>query len=78
LYKRTFFVFLENAVKKGEAGYCNMLQKYQEILNKLVYESKCGGREGVAGSQPMSTAVDTGSQINFGHFILYLTYGTAS
>jgi hypothetical protein len=36
-----------------------------------------GGREGggeVAGSQPMSTAVYTGAQINFGDLSPYLTY----
>jgi hypothetical protein len=44
----------------------------------LVCESKCGGREGVAGSQPMSTAVHItrrGAQINFGDLPPYLTYG---
>ncbi len=36
----------------------------------LVYEPKCGGSGGVAGSQPMST----GAQINFGGLTPYLTY----
>ncbi len=43
----------------------------------LVYESQCGGWEGVAGSQPMSTAVHItwhGAQINFGDLSPYLTY----
>ncbi len=43
------------------------------------YESKCGGREGVAGSQPMSTAVHItwhGAQINSGDLPPYLTYGS--
>ncbi len=39
----------------------------------LVYEPKCGGRGGVAGSQPKSTAVYTGAQINFGDLTPYLT-----
>jgi hypothetical protein len=36
-----------------------------------------GGREGVSGSQPMSTAVHNahGAQINFGDLTLLLTYG---
>jgi hypothetical protein len=34
------------------------------------------GGEGVAGSKPMRTAVDTGAQINFGH--LTPSYGAAS
>ncbi len=44
----------------------------------LVYESKCGGRGGVAGSPPMSTAVDItwhGAEINFVHLTPYLTFG---
>ncbi len=44
----------------------------------LVYESKRGGRGGVAGSQPMSTAVHItwhgGAQINFGDLPTHLTY----
>ncbi len=43
----------------------------------LVYESKYGGREGVAGSQPMRTAVHItwhGAQINFRDLPPYLTY----
>jgi hypothetical protein len=45
----------------------------------LVYEPKCGGREGVAvaGSHPMSTTVYItrhGAQINFGDLPPYLTY----
>ncbi len=42
-----------------------------------VYESKCGGRGGVAGSQPMNTAVHItwhGAQVNFGDLPPYLTY----
>jgi hypothetical protein len=42
------------------------------------YESKCGGREGVAGTQPMSTTVHItwhGAQINFEYLPPYLTYG---
>jgi hypothetical protein len=42
----------------------------------LVYEPRCGGRGGVAGSQPMNTAVYTGAQINFGELTPYLTNGT--
>ena len=41
------------------------------------YESKCGGRGGVAGPQLMSTAVHItwyGAQINFGDLPPYLTY----
>jgi hypothetical protein len=41
----------------------------------LVYEPKCGGRGGVAGSQPVSTAVHTVAQINFGGLTPCLTYG---
>ncbi len=44
----------------------------------LVYVSKCGVIGGVAGSQPMSTAVNItwyGAQINFGDLPPYLTYG---
>jgi hypothetical protein len=46
-------------------------------ISALGYESKCWGRGGgeVAGSQPMSTAVHTGAQINFGDLTPYLTYG---
>jgi hypothetical protein len=33
-----------------------------------------GGRVGVVRSQPMSTAVHTGVQINFGNLTPYLTY----
>ncbi len=48
----------------------------------LVYEPKCGGWVGVAGSQPMNTAVHItwhGAQINFGDLTPYLTYaGTRS
>jgi hypothetical protein len=41
----------------------------------LVYEPKCGGGVGVAGSQPMSTAVlYTVAQINFGDLTPYLTH----
>ncbi len=44
----------------------------------LVYESKCGGMGGIAGSHPMSTAVHItwhGAQINFGDLPPYLSYG---
>ncbi len=41
----------------------------------LGYEPKCGGRGGVAGSQPMSTVVHTGAQKNFKDLTPYLTYG---
>ncbi len=47
----------------------------------LVYESQCGGIRGVAGSQPMSTAVHItchGAQINFGDLTPYLTYGCSN
>jgi hypothetical protein len=42
------------------------------------YETKCGGREGIAGSQPMSIAGHITchwAQINFGDLPPYLTYG---
>jgi hypothetical protein len=39
----------------------------------LVYEPKCGERGGVAGSQPMSTAIHR-NQMNFGNLNPYLTY----
>jgi hypothetical protein len=39
----------------------------------IVYTSPKAGEGGVAGSQPMSTAV--GAQINFGDLTPYLTYG---
>ncbi len=45
------------------------------------YESKCGGREGVAGSQPMNRAVHItwhGAKINFGDLPPYLTYCSRS
>jgi hypothetical protein len=34
------------------------------------------GGGGVSGSQPMSTQLNTGAQINFGDLTPYLTYGT--
>jgi hypothetical protein len=37
-----------------------------------------GGRRGVAGSQPMRTAVHTGAQINFGDRTPYFTYAKQS
>jgi hypothetical protein len=43
----------------------------------LVYEPKCGGRGGVAGSQSMSTAVQR-SPINFGDITPYLTNASCS
>ncbi len=47
--------------------------------NALVYETKCGGRGGVTGSQPMSTAVHRSPvQINFGDLTPYLNYDTIS
>ncbi len=42
-----------------------------------VCEPKCEGMGGVAGSQPMSTAVYTGAQINFGDLTPNLTYDVA-
>jgi hypothetical protein len=39
--------------------------------SSLVHEPKCGGKGGVAGPLPTSTAV----QINFGDLTPYLTYG---
>jgi len=47
----------------------------------LVYEGALmRGRGGVAGSQPMSTAVhmERGAQINFGDLPPYLTYALTS
>ncbi len=44
----------------------------------LVYKSKCGGIVGVAGSQPINTAVHItwhGARLNFGDLPPYLTYG---
>jgi hypothetical protein len=42
-------------------------------LGYLVYEPKCGGRVGVAGSQPMSTAYSR-AQVNLEDLTPYLTY----
>jgi hypothetical protein len=47
-------------------------------IEPLVYDPKCGGRGGVAGSQPVRTAMRItwhGAQINFGDLTPYLTYG---
>jgi hypothetical protein len=44
------------------------------LQRDLVYEPKCGGRGGVAGSQPVGTAVHSSSN-NFEYLTLYLTYG---
>jgi hypothetical protein len=44
-------------------------------LGALVYERKCGGRGGVAGSQPISTLqLYTGAPINSGDQSPYVTY----
>ncbi len=40
----------------------------------LAYEPKCGGREGVAGSQPMSTAVHMEPKLTL-EISTYLTHG---
>ncbi len=40
---------------EGAGGYKEMSSRLTN--SALVYEPKCGGRGGVAGSQPMSTAV---------------------
>ncbi len=52
---------------EGVASHVHFVNLHQRVLKRchlswltnsvLVYESKCGGREGVAGSQPMSTAM---------------------
>ncbi len=49
---------------RGNSEKCTLVREFQRdgvcswLTNSaLVYEPKCGGREGVAGSQPMSTAV---------------------
>jgi hypothetical protein len=67
------------------SGQCYQAGGYKEMSSivadqycALVYEPKCGGRGGgVAGSQPMSTAVHR-SPTNFGDLTPYLTYGIKS
>jgi hypothetical protein len=61
---------LERIVKKE----IRRSQRDVVYLGSLVYEPKCGVW-GVAGSQPMSTAMHHGAQINFGDLTSYLTIG---
>ncbi len=68
--------FLSGSVHLSQcwAGRCRLSWL---INSALVFEPKCGGRGGVAGSQPMSTAVHhgDGAQINFGDLTPSVTYG---
>jgi hypothetical protein len=48
----------DDSVKyRHERNYLPGGYKEMSYILALVYEPKCGGREGVPGSQPMSTAV---------------------
>ncbi len=71
------FVFLRARTSRGYKEMSSIIADKKRPRNTGTNWSKCGGREGVAGSQPMSTAVHITwhrDQINFGDQPPYLTY----
>ncbi len=66
----TLYNIAQFGVAQGVTKICHL----SWLTNSdLVYETKCGGRGKVAGSQPMSTAVHR-TKINCGDLTPYLTY----
>ncbi len=59
-------------MKQGVTKRCRLSWLTNSVL---VYEPKCGGEVGVAGSQQMSTAVHLEPQIKFVNLTPYLTFG---
>ncbi len=67
---------LSNEHNQPPGGHKEMLSISWLTKSALVHEPKCGGRGGVAESQPMSTAVHTEPKLNFGDLAPYLTYAS--
>jgi hypothetical protein len=64
--------------EEGHAFLLSLAGGYKEMSSIFADESKCGGRGGMAGSQPVSTAEQItwhGAQINLEDLPPYLTYG---
>ncbi len=80
------FLIIPTFLNKSKRVFCQPHAQnlfFRRLQRDVVYicwaisPSKCGGRRGVAGSQPMSTAVHItwhGAQINFGDPPPYLIY----
>ncbi len=69
LNTNTIYLQLE-LPEAGSQGVTKRCRRSLLTSSALVYEPKCGGEGGVAGSEAMST----GAQINFRDLTTYLTY----
>jgi hypothetical protein len=56
-HRRKLINFIFEVLNKGITKRCRLSLLTNSALVRRLDKSKCGGREGVAGSQPMSTAV---------------------
>ncbi len=73
LMLRKFLSLTKGPGEELRQGVTNRCSLSWLTHSALVYDPKCGGKGGVAGSQPMSIAVYTRAQINFVDLTPYLT-----